>query len=288
MIAYHCDSNTILQAPFVNRKEKHTIRAYNSIMQKIADRGHHVDIQILDNEVSAEFKKTIKKDWGATYQLVPPNPHRRNIAERAIKTFKAQFLAILAGVDPEFPKYTWDKLLVQTELTINILRQATLNPRISAWEYYNGAFDYSAAPLGPLGCKIMIHNTSNTRKYWDQRGREGFSVGPDLQHYRYIQAIDGKTKALIITDTAKYFHRYLTQPHITAEEIMTHAIQFLTAELKDVLASICNSQLAAIDAVRAIFSNGTIKTTQNKISRAPLMEKQANPERYQVPTSKGD
>ena len=49
MIAYHCDSNTSLQAPFFNRKDKHIIRAYNSIMQKLADRGHHVDIQILDN-----------------------------------------------------------------------------------------------------------------------------------------------------------------------------------------------------------------------------------------------
>ena len=84
MIAYHCDSNTILQAPFVNRKDKHRIRAYNSIMQKFADRGHHVDVQILDNEVSIEFKKTIMKDWGASYQLVPPNLHRINIAERAI------------------------------------------------------------------------------------------------------------------------------------------------------------------------------------------------------------
>ena len=27
IIAYHCDSNTILQAPFVNRKDKHRIRA---------------------------------------------------------------------------------------------------------------------------------------------------------------------------------------------------------------------------------------------------------------------
>ena len=52
MIAYHCDSNTILEAPFVNRSDKHRIRAYNSSMQKLADRGHHVDIQILDNEVS--------------------------------------------------------------------------------------------------------------------------------------------------------------------------------------------------------------------------------------------
>ena len=69
-------------------------------MKKMVDRRHHVDVQILDNEVSTEFKKTIMKDWGATYQLVPPNVHRRNIAEKAIRTFKAHFLEILAGVDP--------------------------------------------------------------------------------------------------------------------------------------------------------------------------------------------
>ena len=112
MIAYHCYSNTILRAPFVNRKDKHTIRAYNSIMKKLAVRGHHADVQILDNEVSTEFKKKIMKDWGASYQLVPPNVYRRNIVERAIQTFKAQFLAILAGVDPDYPKFMWDNLLV--------------------------------------------------------------------------------------------------------------------------------------------------------------------------------
>ena len=52
-------------------------------------------------------------------------------------------MAILAGVDPDFPKYMWDNLLKQTYLTINLLRQATINPRISAWVYYNGPFDYS-------------------------------------------------------------------------------------------------------------------------------------------------
>ena len=83
----------------------------------------------------------------------------------------------------------------------------------------------------------MIHSTSNKRKSWDQRGREGFSVGTAIHHYRCIQSIHGK-KSLIITDTAEYFHRYLTQPHITAEDRMTHAIQFLTAALKDVPASI--------------------------------------------------
>ena len=87
-------------------------------------------------------------------------------------------------------------------------------------------------------------------------------------------------KALIIIDTAEYLHRYLTQPHITAEDRMTHAIQFLTAALKYVPASICNSKLAAIDAMRSIFSNGTIKPIHYKTTRAPLIKRPADPERY--------
>ena len=101
-------------------------------MRRLADRGHQVDVQILDNEFSTYFKRTIVDDRGETYQLVPPKFHRRNIVERDIRTFKARFLSVLAGVDPTFPKFMWDNLLVQTELTINLLRQATLNPSMSA------------------------------------------------------------------------------------------------------------------------------------------------------------
>ena len=86
MIAYNCDSNTILQAPFVNRKDKHRSRAYNYIMQRLADRCYNVDVQILDNEVSTYFKRAIGEYWFATYQLVPPNVHIINVAERAIHT----------------------------------------------------------------------------------------------------------------------------------------------------------------------------------------------------------
>ena len=164
MIAYHCDSSTILRAPFVNRKYKHRIRSYNSIMQSLTEKGHHMDVQILENEVSTEFKKTVVDDWDATYQLVPPNVHQRNISERAIRAFKENFISVLAGVDPTFPKCMWDNLLLQTGLTIYLLLQATLNPRMSAWEYFNGVFDFTATPLGPIGCKLGIHTTKNKRK----------------------------------------------------------------------------------------------------------------------------
>ena len=143
----------------------------------------------------------------------------------------------------------WDNLLVQTELTINLLWQATLNPSMLAWEYVNGAFYFTATPLGPIGCKLIIHTTKNKRKSWDHRGREGFSVGPALEHYRCIQAIDSKTNALIVIDTAEYLHAYLTYPQVMAEDRLNHAIHFLSAALKYFPSSICDSQLAAIEAV---------------------------------------
>ena len=104
MVAYH-SSNAVLIEPFASRKDKHRIAAYNGIMQWLKDRNLLIDLQILENECSKEYKAKMKKKWGVTYQLVPPDLHRRNAAERAIQKFKAHFLAILAGVAIDFPRH---------------------------------------------------------------------------------------------------------------------------------------------------------------------------------------
>ena len=97
MVAYH-SSNVILIEPFASRKDKHRIAAYNVIMQRLKDKNLLVDLQIPNNECSKKYKATMKEKWGVTYQLVPPDLHRRNAAERAIRRFKAHFLAILAAL----------------------------------------------------------------------------------------------------------------------------------------------------------------------------------------------
>ena len=97
-------------------------------MQRLHDNKLTVDIQILDNEMNADYKRDIKEKWTANYQLVPPNTHRSNAAERATRKFKAHFISILAGVAPDFPKNLWDLLLPQTELTLNLLRQSDPQP----------------------------------------------------------------------------------------------------------------------------------------------------------------
>lgn len=96
---------------------------------------------IMDNKASEEYKKEIWKNY--TIQLVPPDNHRRNLAERAIQTFKNHFKTILAGVDNTFQMRLWDKLLPQTILTLNLLRQLNAVPTVSAYQYDNGNFDYN-------------------------------------------------------------------------------------------------------------------------------------------------
>jgi hypothetical protein len=74
------------------------------------------NLHILDNKVFEAFKSEIKKK--CNLQLVPPDTHRRNSAERAIQTFKSHFIAILAGVDPSFPMSLWDQLGPQAVMTL--------------------------------------------------------------------------------------------------------------------------------------------------------------------------
>ena len=65
--------------------------------------------------------------WGVKFQLVPPDTHRRNAVEQDIRTFKAHFLAILAGISHDFTHHLWDIILPHTEMTLNLLWQATAN-----------------------------------------------------------------------------------------------------------------------------------------------------------------
>ena len=131
MITYHCDANVILAEPFASRKDKHRLLEYDKLMQRLRDNKLTVDLQILNNEASAEYKQVIKTKWNTNYQLVSTNTHRRNAAERSIRTFKAYFLSILTGVAPYFRSNLWDFLLPQTELTLNLLWKSTLDPSIS-------------------------------------------------------------------------------------------------------------------------------------------------------------
>ena len=67
MIIFHCDSNTILQAPFKKKTDKHRLEAYNYIQGRLKSIGHTVYLQTLYNESITEYKRVITEYWCSSY-----------------------------------------------------------------------------------------------------------------------------------------------------------------------------------------------------------------------------
>jgi hypothetical protein len=111
------------------------------------------------------------------WQLTPVGIHRRNAAERAIRTFKNHLLAGLASTDDAFPVHLWCRLVKQAERTLNLLGTSRTNPRLSAEAQLNGQFDYNRTPLAPPRIKVMIHERHDKRKLWDPHGATGWYIG---------------------------------------------------------------------------------------------------------------
>jgi hypothetical protein len=104
------------------------VKSYDTIHQELTVKGFKPKLQTLDNEASDALKNFSTAN-DVDYQLVPPHCHRRNAAERAIRTLKEHFVAGLSSVDPAFPLYLWDRLLPQAEITLNLLQTSRLHPQ---------------------------------------------------------------------------------------------------------------------------------------------------------------
>jgi hypothetical protein len=126
------------------------MEVYQCIINRMRVAGLGLKKHILDNKASKTFKELIREN-GLEYKFVPPQNHSRNQAERAIQTIKAHFIAILAGFDDKFPLSLWCPLLEPTELTLSLLRQSKVAPKISAFAHVHGPHDYMKKPFAPLG-----------------------------------------------------------------------------------------------------------------------------------------
>jgi hypothetical protein len=137
----------------------------------------------LDNEASAALKSFTEN--AVEYKLVPPYYNIRNTAERAFRTFKVHFVSGLSSADPDFPLHSWDRLLRQAEITLNLLRISRQHPQLSAAAHYHGMIDYNKTDLAPPGYNIIAHEKTSQQRTWAPRGQHGYSLGPAMHNYRY-------------------------------------------------------------------------------------------------------
>ena len=160
MVLHEYDSNAILAEPMKNSSEAELVRSYNTLHEYLCLRGLNPTLHVLDNECPTGLKKFMTKA-NENFQLVPLQRHRTNHAKKAIGTFKEPLIASICSYDPRFPMHLWDRNIPQATLTLNLLRQSRINPRLSAEAQLNGPFNFNATPLAPPWTKVLIYDTPN-------------------------------------------------------------------------------------------------------------------------------
>ena len=172
MLVFETTSNSILVEAMRNRSAGEMVRAYQVLIARLHEKDIFPEMHIPDNECSAEFKAAIKSNQ-MTFQLVPPHDHRRNVAEKAIKTFKDHFVAVLCGADESFPLQLWCQILRHAENQLNLLQKSRAMPQLSAFSHMYGDHDYNAHPWAILGQQVELHVTPKQRRTWESHIKTG-------------------------------------------------------------------------------------------------------------------
>ena len=191
-----------------------------------------ITYQRLDNESSGLVEKFLKsKD--IFIQYVPPNTHRANKAERAIREGKNHLIACFATAHPDFPLTLWDEILPQAEITLNLLREFTPNPSKSAYEgLYGNKYDFLAHPIAPVGALVVVHEKPKQRGSWDSHGVKAYYLGPALSHYRSWRTWIITTQTQRVSDTLAWFLEPLVLPGSSPFEMVHAAITDLTNAIR--------------------------------------------------------
>ncbi len=239
MIVHQVDSNSMWVEPLKNQLEGTLIAARTKILEQMRRQGIVPKHQILNNQCSARMKlameATVLLDGSTskmTYELIPPDEHRRNIVEKVIQTFKDHFIGVLSECAKSMPMHLWCQLLPQVERQLLLLRQSRVNPGMSAYAHVcQGQHDYSKHPFVPIGMEAMVHEKPHKRRTIAQHCKKGYVLGTSFEHYQCqtVWMVDPHNRR---TSGAVWFkHKYLTHPSVTPADRITAAIGGLAKTL---------------------------------------------------------
>ncbi len=263
--------------------------AYQKMVDRMEIAGLGLKHHRLDNECSDNFKKCITKNK-MTWELVLPDCHRRNMAERAIQTFKNHFVSILSGVDDRFPLSLWYHLVRPAELTVNLLQQSNVAPKISAYAHVHGQHNYMRKPFAPLGCSVIAHVKLKNRRTWDNHGEVGFNIRTLMEHHRCFPVYIVKTRATRVSDSIFFKHQHITNPQVTPETLLLKAAAELTSALKGMVSRETADALAKVSKLFAKIAESKAARTmareqRNENRTHPAARRAVPPPRVEQPTA---
>ena len=230
-VCYEYASNSIHVRPMKSREDANMVETFKNIYGYLKSKNFTPILNVMDNECSKAVLEFIEST-NAKIQFVPPDIHRVNAAERAIRTFKEHFIAGLCTVDKMFPLQLWDELLEQAQDSLNLLRTARVNPKLSAYAILEGQFNFNKTPLAPPGTQALVYTAPNKRESWEPHAKDGWYVGPAKLHYRCYRFYMPETRAFRIAQTAKFFPTHCKMPRMQAEDAIIIAARDLVETLR--------------------------------------------------------
>ena len=96
-------------------------------------------------------------------KLAPLNKQRINATERAICTFKNNFVAGLVWVDRNLTINLWCQIVKQAEITMNLLQTSRTNPRLLEHAQIFGTFDFNVTPMENHWERKSLHTKNHTK-----------------------------------------------------------------------------------------------------------------------------
>jgi hypothetical protein len=223
------------------------------------------------------------------YQLVPPYCHRRNAAERAIRTFKEHFVAGLSSVDPTFSLHLWDRLLPQADIALNLLPTSRLHPQLSTAAHFHSLVDYNKTAFAPPGCKIIAHEKPGKRRTWAPHWQHGYSLGPAMHDYRCQNVYISSTSSERIVDTLEFFPHNNQMRQLSSTVILIMPAKDITdawqhPHLEVPFARVGDDTISALAEVAAIFKLKLRQTpppmlpaAPPKVTQRPCLAESSNP-----------
>jgi hypothetical protein len=134
--------------------------------------------------------------------------------------------------------------------------------------YAHGNHDFNAHPLAPMGCAVQIYVRPENQKTWDVNSIDGYYIGTSFEHYQNytIWCID--TQAERNSDTVWFKHKYLTNPKLTAADVIVNAANDLNEAIRtnppSKLPSKSKNDLAKL---AEIFTQAAIKYSNKEASK---------------------
>jgi hypothetical protein len=171
----------------------------------------------------------------------------------------------------------WDKLLPQTMLKMNLLRQPNIALTVSAYQYVHGNFDYNKMPLAPLGCTVQLYESNTQRGTWAEHSTDRWYTGTSTKHYECHRIYVQKTRREWISDTVYFKHKYITQPTLLPVDTIVKTINDLTHALKGKKNVKGKAQIKTLEKINELINNVPKTLTINRENHVTFNETTAPP-----------